>query len=98
MHEWKTAFIPTCGHYEYCVIPYGLSCTSSVFQSLINDVLRDMLGKYIIAYMDGILIFSPLHETHIHHVCQVLQRLTQNQLFVKGEKCAVHHFLPGLHY
>lgn len=85
--EWKSAFSTTCVHYEYCVIPYGLSFSPSVL-SLINDILRVMLGKYIITYIDDIIIYSPSRETHIHHVRQDVQHLSQNQLFIKGEKCA----------
>lgn len=52
--ELKMAFSNTSGHFDYCVMPYGLSCTHSVFQCLIIDVLREMLGKYFLAYTDNI--------------------------------------------
>lgn len=83
----KTTFSTTSGHYEYCLMPYGLSYAPSVFQCLINDILLDMLGKYTIAYSDDILIFSPSPETCVDHV---LACLLQNQQFVKGEKCEFH--------
>lgn len=57
--EWKTAFSNTSSHYQYRVMPYGLSCTPSVFQCFINNVLRDMLEKFMIAYINDILIYSP---------------------------------------
>ncbi|XP_049339640.1 uncharacterized protein LOC125804612 [Astyanax mexicanus] len=85
--EWKTAFFTTRGHYEYLVMPFGLKNAPSVFQSFINDVLRDMLGKFVIAFIDDILIYSSDLTTHISHVRAVLTRLLQNQLFVKAEKC-----------
>lgn len=75
--EWNTTFSTFSGLYEYCIMPYGLSSTPSVFQCLVNDVLRDMLGKFVTAYIDDILIYSPSYETHIHHVCKVLQKLLQ---------------------
>ncbi|KAL0173541.1 hypothetical protein M9458_029509, partial [Cirrhinus mrigala] len=56
--EWKTAFSTTTGHYEYRVMPFGLVNSPSVFQSFINDVFRDMLGRWVIIYMDDILIYS----------------------------------------
>lgn len=56
--EWKTTFSTSCSHYEFLVMPYGLSCAPSVFQSIINDILRDMFGKFIIAYITS------------HHPCQ----------------------------
>lgn len=85
--EWKTAFSTTFGHYEYSVMPYGLSFSPLVFQCFINDVLRDMLGQFVIAYISDILIYSPTHQSHIDHVKQVLAHLLENQLYVQGEKC-----------
>lgn len=49
--EWKTAFHTTHGHYEYQVMPYGLTNAPVVFQSLINEVFRDMLNRYVIAHL-----------------------------------------------
>lgn len=49
----------TYSYYEYIIMAYGLSCMFSVFQNLMNDVLMDMLGKLVIAYISGILIYSP---------------------------------------
>uniref|UniRef100_A0AAQ4QLT0 Gypsy retrotransposon integrase-like protein 1 n=1 Tax=Gasterosteus aculeatus aculeatus TaxID=481459 RepID=A0AAQ4QLT0_GASAC len=88
--EWKTAFNTPSGHYEYLVMPFGLSNAPAVFQALVNDVLRDMLNQYVFVYLDDILIFSPDEDTHVKHVHQVLQRLLTHQLFVKAEKCEFH--------
>ncbi|KAI3370277.1 hypothetical protein L3Q82_025062 [Scortum barcoo] len=57
---------------------------------MINDVLRDMLNHFIFVYLDDILIFSRSLPEHTQHVRQVLQRLLENQLFVKAEKCEFH--------
>lgn len=57
--QWKTAFHTTSGQYEYTVMSYGLFCIPSVFQCLTNGVLRDMLGRFIIANIDDFLIYSP---------------------------------------
>lgn len=54
--EWKTAFFTTSGHYEYLVMPFGLANSPSVFQAFINDVFRDMLNRWVIVYIDDILI------------------------------------------
>ena len=49
-----------------------------------------MLGQYVIAYLDDILVYSPDFESHVKHVRTVLQRLLQNNLYLKGEKCEFH--------
>ncbi|KAL0199986.1 hypothetical protein M9458_003173, partial [Cirrhinus mrigala] len=88
--EWKTAFSTTTGHYEYLVMPFGLSNSPSVFQAMINDVFRDMLNKFVIVYIDDILVYSENLQDHIQHVRAVLKRLIQNQLYAKLPKCAFH--------
>ena len=97
--EWKTAFNTPNGHYEYLVMPFGLTNAPAVFQALVNDVLRDMLNRFVFVYLDDILIFSKSEEEHIQHVRQVLHRLLENQLYVKAEKCAFHETsIPFLGY
>ncbi|KAL0194547.1 hypothetical protein M9458_008119 [Cirrhinus mrigala] len=88
--EWKTAFSTTSGHYEYLVMPFGLSNSPSVFQSLINDIFQDMLNKFVIVYIDDILVYSENQQDHINHVRAVLQRLIQHQLYAKLSKCEFH--------
>ncbi len=88
--EWKTAFSTTTGHYEYLVMPFGLSNSPSVFQAFINDVFRDMLNQWVIVYIDDILIYSETYEEHVKHVRTVLKRLMQHQLYAKAEKCEFH--------
>ncbi|KAK7940550.1 hypothetical protein WMY93_003876 [Mugilogobius chulae] len=88
--EWKTAFNTPLGHFEYQVMPFGLTNAPAVFQSLVNDVLRDMLNKFIFVYLDDILIFSQDIHEHVQHVRLVLKRLLENKLFVKAEKCEFH--------
>ncbi|KAI2644254.1 Transposon Tf2-9 polyprotein [Labeo rohita] len=88
--EWKTAFITPTGHYETLVMPFGLCNSPAAFQHFINDVLRDMLGRWCYAYLDDILIYSKTQEEHTQHVRAVLQRLLAHQLFCKLEKCAFH--------
>ncbi len=98
--EWKTAFNTPRGHFEYLVMPFGLSNSPAVFQALVNDVLRDMVDQFIYVYLDDILIFSSSLQEHVQHVRRVLQRLLENGLFIKaGEMrvpCTVGSFL-GLH-
>ncbi|XP_038822213.1 uncharacterized protein LOC120022396 [Salvelinus namaycush] len=97
--EWKTAFNTPRGHFEYLVMPFGLSNSPAVFQALVNDVLRDMIDQFIYVYLDDILIFSSSLQEHVQHVRRVLQRLLENGLFVKAEKCIFHaQSVPFLGY
>lgn len=84
--EWKTAFSTPTGHWEYHVMPFGLANAPAVFQDFINDVLREILNRFVFVYLDDILIFSDSLQEHIDHVQQVLKRLLENHLFVKLEK------------
>ncbi len=88
--EWKTAFSTTSGHYEYLVMPFGLANSPSVFQAFMNDIFRDMLDRWVIVYIDDILIYSNTQEEHVRHVRAVLKRQLQHQLYVKAEKCEFH--------
>lgn len=97
--EWKTAVNTPLGHFEYLVMPFGLTNAPAVFQNLVNDILRDMLNRFIFVYLDDILVFSKnLHE-HRQHVLQVLEKLLRYHLLAKAEKCEFHvkttAFSPG---
>lgn len=69
---------------------FGLINAPAIFQNLINDVLRDFVNKFVFKYLDDILIYSPDITSHKMHVRKVLQRLLENQLYVKAEKCEFH--------
>lgn len=88
--EWKTAFRTRYGHYEYLVMPFGLNNAPATFQHFINSALSDCLDTFAVAYLDDILVFSRSEEEHIKHVKTVLQRLHDNRLFAKAEKCEFH--------
>ncbi|KAK3523236.1 hypothetical protein QTP86_024517 [Hemibagrus guttatus] len=88
--EWKTAFVTPTGHYEYLVMPYGLTNAPSVFQDFIHEVLREFLHRFVLVYIDDILIYSRDLAEHRHHVAEVLKRLREFQLFLKAEKCSFH--------
>ncbi|CAJ0915214.1 unnamed protein product [Ranitomeya imitator] len=63
--EWKTAFNTPEGHFEYLVMPFGLANAPSVFQSFMHDIFREYLDKFLIVYLDDILIFSDDWESHV---------------------------------
>ncbi|KAL0172909.1 hypothetical protein M9458_033220, partial [Cirrhinus mrigala] len=88
--EWKTAFITPTGHYEYRVMPYGLSISPSVFQTFINEVFREFLHRFVVVYIDDIPIYSRNMADHRQHVQQVLEKLHEHRLFLKLEKCEFH--------
>lgn len=84
------AFSTMSGHQKYCVMPFGLSCTPSMFQCVINNVLRDMMGKFMVAYRNAILIYSPSQETFVNHLKKVLLQLLKKHSYIVGEKCGFH--------
>ena len=86
--EWKTAFLTRLGLYEWNVIPFGLCNAPASFQNFINDTLgRDILDRFVSAYLDDILIFSNSLKEHRQHVKLVLERLTIAGLQLDISKC-----------
>ncbi|XP_015279897.1 PREDICTED: retrotransposon-like protein 1, partial [Gekko japonicus] len=88
--EWKTAFGTRYGQYEHLVMPFGLTNAPAVFQRFMNDIFRDLLDRFVVIYLDDILIFSATVPQHIDHVRQVLHRLRTHGLYAKLEKCEFH--------
>lgn len=84
---FKTAFNTRYGHYEYTVMPFGLTNAPASFQALMNDIFRPYLDKFVIVYLDDILIYSATWEKHMQHLDTVLSTLSRHQLHCAVEKC-----------
>jgi hypothetical protein len=85
--EYKTAFQTHNGHYEYKVMPFGLTGAPATFQDFMNHILSPLLRKCVVVFLDDILVYSDTLEHHVQHLEQVFQILDQNQLKLKQSKC-----------
>ena len=84
----KTAFRTRYGHYEWKVLPFGLTNAPATFQSLMHHILHPYLDRFVIVYLDDILVYSSSESEHAHHLDLVLQALEDNQLHAGLAKCA----------
>ncbi|GKC79016.1 putative reverse transcriptase domain-containing protein, partial [Tanacetum coccineum] len=83
----KTAFRTRYGHYEFLVMPFGLTNAPAVFMDLMNRVFHEYLDKFVIVFIDDILVYSKMRDGHEDHLCIVLEILRQKKLYAKFSKC-----------
>ncbi|GJV33621.1 putative reverse transcriptase domain-containing protein [Tanacetum coccineum] len=83
----KTAFRTRYRHYEFQVMPFGLTNAPAVFMDLMNRVCKPYLDKFVIVFIDDILIYSRNEEEHANHLRIILELLQKEKLYAKFSKC-----------
>ncbi|GJS76626.1 putative reverse transcriptase domain-containing protein [Tanacetum coccineum] len=83
----KTAFRTRYRHFEFTVIPFGPTNAPAIFMDLMNRVCRPYLDKFVIVFIDDILIYSKTQEEHVKHLRLVLELLKKEKLYAKFSKC-----------
>jgi hypothetical protein len=84
--EFKTAFQTHNGHYEYRVMPYGVTGGPATFQTVMNVILAPLLRKCVVVFIDDILIYSKSWADHLNHIREVLSIMENNHFHVKMSK------------
>ena len=83
----KTAFRVPFGHYQFKVLSFGLTNAPATFQGVMNKNFERYLGKFVLVYLDDILVFSKNQEEHLEHLRKVFDILRKNKLYAKLTKC-----------
>ena len=83
----KTAFTTRYGLYEYTVMSFGLTNAPAYFMNLMNKVFMEFLDKFVVVFIDDILVYSKNEEEHKEHLRLVLEKLREHQLYAKFSKC-----------
>lgn len=86
--EYKTAFQTHFGHYEFCVMSFGLCGAPASFQGAMNSTLQHLLCVCVLVFFDDILVYSKTFTEHVQHLRAVLQLLAADQWHVKLSKCS----------
>ena len=83
----KTAFTTRYGLYEYTVMSFGLTNARAYFMYMMNKVFMEYLDKFVVLFIDDILVFPKTKDEHVEHLRLVLQKLREHKLYAKRSKC-----------
>lgn len=83
----KTAFKTHQGHYEFLLMPFGLTNAPSTFHSVMNELFRPYLRRFVLVFFNDILVYSPDMKTHLEHLELVLGIMKQNQFYANAKRC-----------
>ena len=86
---YKTTFCTHQGHYEFFVMPFGLTIAPSTFLALMNHIFQPYLRRFVLMIFDDILVYSTTWAAYLQHLQQVFDILLQHQLFLKYSKCEI---------
>ena len=86
--EPKTTCVTRYGSNEFLVMPFGLTNAPATFCTLMNKIFHPFLDKFVMVYLDDIVIYRNTLEEHVDHLRKVFRLLRQNALYVKKEKCS----------
>ena len=92
----KTAFRTRYGHFEFLVLPFGLTNAPATFMHLMHSIFREQLDDFIVIFLDDILVYSRDLEAHVSHVRKTFEILRQHSLYAKVSKC--EFFKTSVHY
>lgn len=79
-NKWQTAFTTNLGHFEYLALSSGLTNAPAVFQALINNVLRDMLDKFVFVYLDDSVYLDDFFPIILRYMCYMLNKCCKDFL------------------
>jgi hypothetical protein len=86
--ELKTAFKTHHGQFQFRVMPFGLTNAPATFQCLMNSIFAEHTRKFVIVFLDDILVYSATLQDHVNHLRVVLALLRQHELYAKESKCS----------
>lgn len=85
--EGQTTCVTRYGSYEFLVMPFGLTNAPATFCNLMNAFFYEYIDRFVVVYLDDIVVYSNNLDDHLIHLRKVLSRLREHQLYVKMEKC-----------